>query len=59
MTAQKLVQAIQANVAAFYADAIDYDTFSDRNRALWATTKDRPRFAKSVQTKLRNAINAA
>ena len=27
--------AIKANVDAFYADVIDYDTFSKRNGSLW------------------------
>jgi hypothetical protein len=55
ITATKLVEAIQANVAAFYADTIDHDTFGANQRVLWAAVKGRPRFHQLVLTKLRNA----
>ncbi len=39
-TARDIHNAITANVDAFYADAIDYKTFSSRNGSLWRRAED-------------------
>jgi len=39
-TARDIHNAITANVDAFYADTIDYNTFSRRNGSLWRRAED-------------------
>ena len=58
-TAKQYIAAIDQNVDAYYADAIDYDTFGARQIELWnEIVAAGPRIQESVLRVLRQRLPA-
>lgn len=55
MTAAQYIEAIKANVDAFYDDRLSYEDFSTRQRELWSAIEERPRVCARVLAHFRRA----
>lgn len=55
-TPASILARLDANVAAFYADAVTFKTFGLRNRAIWAEAQAVPGVAVEVERMLRERV---
>ncbi len=55
MTVAQYIEALTANVSAFYDDRLCYEDFTKRQRELWAEIEERPRVCARVLAHWRQA----